>query len=478
AGTSKPYCREFNEYVENGGENMIVLTSYMENTDSLYAQFERQIGAYMLNMSFAKDYASHIKGRIVDSSARAIPSAALDLEIEIESIILNTDGSERPAGTFTETQTAHYDVTGGTYDWNVLPSKQPEFPDAGYDITASADGRYSATKNVKVGFYQETQDGVDFVLPEAITSSFNFNSRPAKDAPVTIPFTTYALAGGSSSPGVAGVVSVTVDGAPATVVSQGNGEYIAQFTPTAEGKSEVVIDFAGGPEHSALVRTLDVVDLSVPKAQVRFSGPTAVAPGAESEYILSVANAPNLANAVITFEVDGRYMTPKKAEAVATSFPLLGDVEWVKLPGDKYQGKAILWSDSRNIDATASTDILKLTFEAGQVLGSGSVKVTGISMANLIYSGNNPPTGSAFIPAEFTGSDSITVAIGPIPSKYDIDNNGVIDQRDLARAQYYYKVRVGDIRWNQSGHIGYRADVNGDGVVDILDFIEILANIA
>jgi hypothetical protein len=61
-----------------------------------------------------------------------------------------------------------------------------------------------------------------------------------------------------------------------------------------------------------------------------------------------------------------------------------------------------------------------------------------------------------------------------LPRKHcDINGDGVVDQLDLAYAQFYFMVQVGDARWNDAKI----ADVNGDGVVDIVDLTEILANI-
>jgi murein tripeptide amidase MpaA len=472
AGTSKPYLREFNEYVLNGGTNTITLTSYTENTDSLYSQFERQIGAYMLNMSFAKTYASHITGRILDANAQPIPNAALDLEIEIESLIMDTGGNLLPAGTFMETQTAHYDVTGGNYNWNVLPSKQPEFADRGYDITASASGKYSATQNVKIANYQTTVPNINFTLPTAISSTFNFNQSYAAGAPVTIPFETYTTLG---IVGDAGPVSASINGAPAAVTTLSSGSYSLTFTPTVD--AEIVFDFGGGAAHSAFTAAFDVAEAAVSKAQVSVNGPTSVTEGSDVTYLLSVSNASAIGSVFTTFEVTGTDVDSVSAEAIG-GFDFLVPVEWQTLHDGTLKGKAILWTN-RDINAADLTDILKVSFNAG-ALGSVGFKVTDLSLARVgdIPNSNNPPNSTNYVPFDIVGSGGINTNVTSAYSVYDIDRNGVVDQLDLARAQYYFMVQVGDIRWNSSNHIGYRADVNGDGVVDIIDLVEILANIA
>ena len=48
-----------------------------------------------------------------------------------------------------EIQRTHYDVEGGDYTWYMLPSKQSEYADKGWTITAKTPGRYTETVNVK-----------------------------------------------------------------------------------------------------------------------------------------------------------------------------------------------------------------------------------------------------------------------------------------------------------------------------------------
>ncbi len=50
---------------------------------------------------------------------------------------------------------------------------------------------------------------------------------------------------------------------------------------------------------------------------------------------------------------------------------------------------------------------------------------------------------------------------------YDVNNDGVIDLRDIAVAQRYYQAKTGDENWADA----LSSDVNGDGVVNVNDYI-------
>ncbi|RHW32837.1 hypothetical protein D1B31_21055 [Neobacillus notoginsengisoli] len=178
AGTSKPYVRELNERI---GSGKLTIKSTTTNQESMVWTFERNIGAFMENMSFAAEFSSHIKGKITDKAGRLVPEATLKLEKEVVSPLIegNTGLNEEAtrdritqSGEFRQQQTAVYEVKGGVYDWSVTPSKQLDNPlihgtpivDEGYTITVSAPGKKSVTKeNVKISSYQSKIE-LDFEL--------------------------------------------------------------------------------------------------------------------------------------------------------------------------------------------------------------------------------------------------------------------------------------------------------------------------
>ena len=55
---------------------------------------------------------------------------------------------------------------------------------------------------------------------------------------------------------------------------------------------------------------------------------------------------------------------------------------------------------------------------------------------------------------------------------YDLNNDGVVEQLDLAIALSYFTANIGDVNWNDAE----MADFNDDGIVDIEDFIRLINN--
>jgi hypothetical protein len=180
-GTAKAYLREMWEKSKVDKVTVTFKSTLSNNDmDSFRDDFERNIGAFMENMYFATEFASHIKGNIKDSTGKLIPEATISLEMQVFSPLLIGQGTTNnwahlmtESGVFEQTQTAVYNVTGGVFDWSVTPSKQPnnrignnatQFPDLGYDITVSAPGKVDQCINVKVPRYQMTVDLGDIVL--------------------------------------------------------------------------------------------------------------------------------------------------------------------------------------------------------------------------------------------------------------------------------------------------------------------------
>ena len=81
-----------------------------------------------------------------------------------------------------------------------------------------------------------------------------------------------------------------------------------------------------------------------------------------------------------------------------------------------------------------------------------------------------------------TDGDPETVAYGTIkngidPSEatysgeknYDVNGDGVVDLLDITTAQLYYRAAKGDSNWSAAS----RCDFNDDNVIDVADFVEI-----
>ncbi|MCL1809975.1 MAG: M14 family metallopeptidase, partial [Clostridiales bacterium] len=226
-GSIRMTLREYFEHVQKGGKNELTLTSYPEpGGGSIYYHWERLVGAFLFNIEAAHNYASHLKGSITDGAGAPIASAALDLSIDVSSRVRQSNGNLLPDDTYVDTRTSHMDAAGGTFDWAVTPSAQPHYDNAGYAVTASANGAYSQTKTVHVNDFSIVADNVNFTLPTAISSNFDFGKAWGPVGTVTVPFSTHSADG---SVGVidGAAVTATVGGLPVTVNSLGGGNYTA-----------------------------------------------------------------------------------------------------------------------------------------------------------------------------------------------------------------------------------------------------------
>ncbi|MCL1981703.1 MAG: M14 family metallopeptidase, partial [Clostridiales bacterium] len=276
AGTLKVMCRECFRHSQAGEDVTLTLTSTPQpGGGSIYYHWEKLVGAFLYNIEAAHKYASHIKGTVKDSSGGLIPEATLDLAIDLKSRLWQsgdnaTKTQPRPESPFIDKKATHMDVEGGSFDWSVTPSKQPHFADDGYAITAKANGKYDTFKNVAVAARKITVDNVNFVLPSAITSAFDFGKAWGPVGTVTVPFSTH------SPDGAVGVidgaaVTATVGGLPVAVSSLGGGNYTATFDPAdldlGTDSAQLVIDFDGGAAHTAFSADIELacvyVDLGV-----------------------------------------------------------------------------------------------------------------------------------------------------------------------------------------------------------------------
>jgi len=90
-----------------------------------------------------------------------------------------------------------------------------------------------------------------------------------------------------------------------------------------------------------------------------------------------------------------------------------------------------------------------------------AVNVYGIDIVNGMATSNSRKT--AILPS------SVTTDVFSI---YDINGDHVVNGADLSLAFYYYQSKAGDSNWE----LAKVADVNGDGVVDMIDLVAIYAN--
>jgi hypothetical protein len=378
-----------------------------------------------------------------------------------------------------QTQTGAYNVKGGAFDWAVTPSKQPDnpignnatqFPDLGYNITASANGRYSAATNVKVPMYQMTVKDVDFDLPLAVTVDFDFDKNYGAKGDFVIPFTTYDKATGAAAD-VTGL-EVAVDGKLITPVSLGSGKYEAKFNLYALGlvdldEVDFTIAFDTAAFLGALALTENAFTLSVTD-ETDFYG--------DVVYTLSVGGATNMLTAELEFEIDSVFLEFTKLEPLV-GFELFDVITWTDLPGGikKANLKLVYPAAGASTGFTSHADvaIAKFTYTPKN-LGDTTMELT-----SSIATGYDALTElTAFIDSDIDGGAATTL----IRSRFDLNRDNKIDALDISVALLYFGhhslqadwatlVKVYDVKGG--GITPAMCDVNDDNTVNMLDLMAI-----
>lgn len=192
---------------------------------------------------------------------------------------------------------------------------------------------------------------------------------------------------------------------------------------------------------------------TLPTATVSVAGETEVTVDQdELSYTVNVENAYNLATATVTLETEGLSdLTVTAAEG------------WYVLD-TKVDGSTVTAVVCNNSGMTSETAAPVLTLTGKTSGKAGSAKVTLTDAQLSAYLGEDDETFVDVTYGDTTVETTITYSI------YDVNQDGVVNQLDITRAQRAYGAGKNDANWN------VLADVNGDGVVDISDLILILNN--
>jgi len=379
---------------------------------------------------------------------------------------------------------------GGDYTWYILPSKQTEYPDKGWDITASSNGYYkSDTKNLRFAIsesyqfngstiadplYQQVVEGFDFVLAKAVDVNFDFSKTYGAKGDFVIPFTTYTETGAAAD--MADVVA-TVNDEEVTVKSLGGGKYEAVFNLYSMGITgdvEFAITFGdlGYAPFSDVINTTDnAFTLSVADT-TDFHG--------KVDYTLSLGGATNILTAEFNFEVDSNYLD-FESFTPASGFEVFDEIIWTALPGGKSNVNIKLiyraGGDSTGFTTHADAVIGKFVF------GPKNMGDTYVTLKDVIVTGYDALSEEAvFLGAVINGTGKAGTLIA---SKYDLNKDNVIDALDLSIVLLYIGFLPTDPEWDtyvkvkdvKGGDITASiCDVNGDGKIDLLDLMAVYIN--
>lgn len=185
-------------------------------------------------------------------------------------------------------------------------------------------------------------------------------------------------------------------------------------------------------------------------------------------YTISLKGMKRVMNARIYFEVDTGMLTGDELEMLSSDFAAIAAdgkaIRWTDLGDGIWQGEFLLLYLGGGDGLTSETelDIAKLIFSAKK-LGSASVKLTGVVVSGLDEDGIGITLNSRI------GIAEATTSVIKVYSKYDLNQDGVVDERDLAMVQRYYQVAEGHANWEAAKV----CDFNNDKIVDMLDILEL-----
>ena len=186
--------------------------------------------------------------------------------------------------------------------------------------------------------------------------------------------------------------------------------------------------------------------------------------GAKAEYVISANNMQNVSGIELEFEVDGDYLSSLSFEPLdGFAFTGYGNYNtpiWWTNNGNIWTGKATL---TKKAGSSGYFDIMSMTYNVKEgVVGSADVTLNYVKAS---YEGNNVIANLR--------KDTATTLFVKWYSKYDLNQDGVIDLNDLTYALQYLGVTSDDPEWEQAKVCNFKDD---DLIIDISDLILILAN--
>ncbi|MCL1809684.1 MAG: dockerin type I domain-containing protein [Clostridiales bacterium] len=198
------------------------------------------------------------------------------------------------------------------------------------------------------------------------------------------------------------------------------------------------------------------------------------------EFTIAARNATDVLTVNVTFEIDGGLLAFKGIEGL-NGFDMINGVSWRSMGGDVWRGTITLgYPDSGTVDGTgftnaSYTDIGKLTFAPR---AAGDVSVTLVKIDRV--------TGKVdldVVDVEAYIENGVAITnIELVYSKYDLNRDGVVDALDLGMVLLYCGWDSDSPAWDTEikvydshgkGVTAKTCDVNLDGVIDMLDLLDL-----
>ena len=195
------------------------------------------------------------------------------------------------------------------------------------------------------------------------------------------------------------------------------------------------------------------------------------------EYILSVSDAVDLLAVELELEVDGSMLAFKGVETVA-GFTGVNGIAWKSLGGNVWRGTVTLGypaGSDTGFSAFLPTDVAKFVF-APRAEGFATVKLTGIAAVGLVCGETH------YIDAVIASGEATTEIEQLVFSKYDLNKDNKVDALDLGIMLLYCGFDEDSPSWGTLVKVNdskgkpvtaSMCDVNGDGVIDMLDLLDL-----
>ena len=271
------------------------------------------------------------------------------------------------------------------------------------------------------------------------------------------------------------------------------GENYANFPESDwsidEGRLPILMPFAnrldgltkGSDAYNAMIELLGVAipahilaDLGIepevpdePKepdtANAALTGDASLIEGDDGEYTVSVTNAPNANVISLLVQIDGEYLTTKEITGL-NGFSVLGDVKW---DADAEAWRIVLTNYGNSAIGADEVEVCKIVLSTTDKIGVTIVKLTTATLTGATFEDGDFPINTIITSGE------VEVNIAKYYSPYDTNRDGEIKQGDLSLAVLYYRATSASEYWS----IAQYSDVNNDGIVNVEDFILIMANI-
>ncbi|MCL1810536.1 MAG: dockerin type I domain-containing protein, partial [Clostridiales bacterium] len=195
------------------------------------------------------------------------------------------------------------------------------------------------------------------------------------------------------------------------------------------------------------------------------------------EFTLSVSDAVNLLNVELEFEVDGDLLAGKGVETL-NGFTTVDGILWTYAGGNVWKGSVTLGYPAGGNEGLTSyfpVEIAKFVF-APRAVGDALFKLTGIKAVGLV------DDVTEYVNAIIEVGEAVTNIDQRVFSKYDLNRDNKVDALDLGIMLLYCGFDKDSPNWdtlvkvNDSRGKGVTAsmcDVNGDGVIDMLDLLDL-----